>query len=136
MWNLKEEAINYCLIDCIVLYEVLILFNSLIYKRFKVNIKRFATLPSLSFGIFRSKFIKGHIPIILGDVYKFIQQSYTGGAVDVYFPNALKENKEMVHAHFLPALAGYNIMPSEASSTEGRLQHCTVACFASVPPCG
>ena len=96
LWNLKDEAITYCLIDCKVLYNVITLFNHLVFKQFKVNVKRFATLPSLAFGIFRARYLKGHIPIILGDIFRFVQQSYTGGAVDVYIPNALKGYKDEV----------------------------------------
>ena len=33
-WNFKDEAIKYCLIDCISLYEILFKFNQLIYNKF------------------------------------------------------------------------------------------------------
>lgn len=34
-WNLKNEAIKYCNIDCISLYQILIKFNKLIFDLFK-----------------------------------------------------------------------------------------------------
>ena len=36
-WNFKEEAIKYCLIDCICLHEIIVKFNDLVYKEFKLN---------------------------------------------------------------------------------------------------
>ena len=93
-WSLRDETIKYCLQDCITLYQILVKFNSLIYKKFKVNINRYPTLPSLAFGIFRSNFLGYNlnkdkkIPILVGEIYDFIRKSYTGGAVDMYIPHS------------------------------------------------
>lgn len=89
-WSLKDETIKYCTQDCVTLYQVLVEFNKLIFKMFKVNINRFPTLPSVAYGVFRSKYLKTspgkEVPILIGDRYQFIKKSYTGGAVDMFIP--------------------------------------------------
>jgi hypothetical protein len=66
-WKFKEEAIKFCINDCVVLYEILTKFNSLIYDLFNINIHKFYTLPSLTFGIYRTKFLPDNtIPKISG----------------------------------------------------------------------
>ena len=37
IWDLKTELLNYNMIDCIALYEILIKFNELIYEKFSLN---------------------------------------------------------------------------------------------------
>ena len=54
-WSLREESKKYCTQDCVALYNILFRFNENIFDKFKVNISRYPTLPSLAFGIFRSK---------------------------------------------------------------------------------
>ena len=49
IWNFKQEAIKYCELDCISLYQILTKFNSLIFNKFKLNIVNFPTLPSLAY---------------------------------------------------------------------------------------
>jgi len=64
-WNLKEETIKYCLLDCELLYNVLIKYNEYIFKYFKLNIGKYPTLPSLAFAIFRSNFLpESEIPLL------------------------------------------------------------------------
>jgi len=52
IWNFRKEAKKYCELDCKSLFEILSKFNSLIFNRFKLNINKYPTLPSLSFAIF------------------------------------------------------------------------------------
>jgi hypothetical protein len=86
-WNLKQETIKYCELDCISLYQVLVKFNELIFNNYQLNINRFPTLPSLAFGIYRSKYLGDNkIPLISGDIFNNIKKSYTGGHTDVYVP--------------------------------------------------
>ena len=88
-WNLKQEAIKYCELDCIVLYKLLIKFNELIFNKFSVNIHRFPTLSSLAMGIFRCLYLENHtIPKVGGHIFDFIKEGYTGGRVDVFKPYA------------------------------------------------
>jgi hypothetical protein len=51
-WSFRDEAIKYCIQDCISLHQILIKFNQLIFDNFKININKYPTLSSLSFGIF------------------------------------------------------------------------------------
>lgn len=84
---MKAETIKYCNKDCIILWNVINTFNELIFEKFNLNIHRFQTLPSLAFGIYRSKYLKDFkVPLISGQIFNDIRKSYTGGACDVYKP--------------------------------------------------
>lgn len=86
-WSLKDEAIKYCNIDCISLYEIIDQFNLLIFNTFQINIHNYATLPSLAFAIFRSNFLtKDTISQLSGEISNDIRKGYTGGSVDMYIP--------------------------------------------------
>lgn len=87
-WSLKEQSVQYCIQDCISLYQVLDKFNDLIFDRYQLNINKFSTLSSLAFGIFRSHFLKdAKIPLITGQILSDIRQGYFGGATDMYIPS-------------------------------------------------
>lgn len=87
-WNLKEEAIKYCIQDCITLYQIIYKFAKLIFSKWNVNLNKYPTLPSLAFAIYRSNFMKEFtIPKISGKMYEDIKQSYTGGHTDTYKPS-------------------------------------------------
>jgi len=91
VWTLKTEAIKYCKIDCISLYQILLKFNGMIFSLFSKNIHNYPTLSSLAFSIYRSNFIvENKIPQITGQVAKNIRSGYTGGAVDMYIPQGVK----------------------------------------------
>lgn len=82
---MRNETEKYCNQDCLVLYQVLDQFNELIFGLYNLNIHRFPSLPSLSFGIYRSKYLKEFkIPLIGGQIFSDLKKSYTGGACDVY----------------------------------------------------
>jgi DNA polymerase type B, organellar and viral len=73
------EAIKYCKMDCISLYQVILKFNSLIFGNFNKNIHNYPTLPSLAFAIFRSNFMsEENIPKLTGNINKDIREGYTG----------------------------------------------------------
>lgn len=102
-WNLKEEAIKYCELDCITLYLILIKFNILIFNKWNLNINNYPTLPSLAFALFRAHYLKENTVVdISGKIYKDIKQSYTGGAVDMYIPQ--KENNEKIYGYDVNSL--------------------------------
>jgi hypothetical protein len=87
IWNFKNELLNYNMIDCIALYEILIKFNKLIFEKFSLNAFNYPTLPSLVFNIYRSSFMNDYkIPKIGGKMLYDIKQSYTGGSTDMYIP--------------------------------------------------
>jgi hypothetical protein len=102
-WNLENETVKYCEIDCISLYQILIKFNSLIFKLFEINIHKYPTLSSLAFAIFRTHFLKENtITQLSGKIAKDIRSSYTGGAVDMYIPQNIEG--EEVFAYDVNAL--------------------------------
>jgi DNA polymerase type B, organellar and viral len=113
-WNLREETIKYCNIDCISLYQVIIKFNNLIFGLFKINIHKYPTLPSLAFAIYRSNFMMDSIiPQLSGKIANAIRSSYTGGAVDMYVPKPPKGKKVYcydVNALY-PSQMKTNLMP-------------------------
>lgn len=87
IWEFKEEAIKYCIIDCVSLFQVLNKFSILIWDKFKLNIQDYPTLPSLAFAIFRSKYLKFlSIYQISGQIDKDIREGYTGGSTDMFIP--------------------------------------------------
>lgn len=125
-WSLRDETIKYCLQDCITLHQILIKFNSLIYRKFKVNINRYPTLPSLAFGIFRTNFLGYNlnldrkIPILVGEIYDFIKKSYTGGAVDMYIPHS----KEKMYCYDVNSL--YPFVMATNDMPLGEPKHFTI----------
>jgi len=94
LWNLKDETIKYCNIDCISLHQIIFKFNKLIFDLFKINIHKYPTLSSLAFAIFRSHFLEDEtIPQLSGQIARDIRLSYTGGACDMYLPKPPKDSK-------------------------------------------
>ena len=133
IWNFRQESIQYCLIDCISLYQILIKFNNMIFDKWSLNINSYLTLPSFAFGLFRSKDIpkvtkdidSKLIHQISGDVEKDIRSSYTGGAVDMYVPfNKIKEKLYCYDVNALyPFVMANNPMPvGPASYFEGDIR--------------
>jgi hypothetical protein len=112
-WNFKKEAIKYCELDCISLYQVLSKFNTLIFNKFKLNINKYPTLPSLSFSIFRSQYLKkDSVHMLSGDIANDIRQGYTGGACDMYVPFPPKDSEIFgydVNALYTTAMAKYKL---------------------------
>jgi hypothetical protein len=63
-------------------------------EKFKININRSRTLPSLCMNIFTKNFLKiDSICIVTGIPYFNIVQSYRGGFVDVYRPSPIANSK-------------------------------------------
>ena len=90
-WNLRNETIKYCEIDCISLHQVIFKFTFMIFDLFGKNVHHYPTLPSLAFAIFRSNFMEENsIPQLSGKIAKDIRSGYTGGAVDMYIPKPPK----------------------------------------------
>lgn len=120
IWCFKEEAINYCKLDCLVLHQILVKFNELIYKEFKVDPINALTLPSLAMRIYKTLYLPNYHSLKQYSVYQLnglpehnIRQSYTGGAVDVYIPQN-KDNEKLylydVNALY-PSVMKNNPMP-------------------------
>lgn len=107
-WSLKNESINYCLNDCIGLYQVIEKFNEFIFNKFNLNIHNYPTLPSLTFAIFRSNYLDKlhqegyYIPLIKGEMYDDLKDSYTGGSTDMFVPSS--EPNEKVYGYDVNSL--------------------------------
>jgi hypothetical protein len=87
LWKLRNETINYCLQDCISLYQIIDKFNYLIFDKFNINIHNFPTLPSLAFGIYRAHYLKDFkFPLLTGQIFNDIKLSYTGGSTYMFKP--------------------------------------------------
>jgi len=87
IWSFKDEAIRYCALDCVSLYQVLNKFNRLIFDKFNLNITDYPTLPSLAFSIFRSSYNKEeNIHQLSGKIDKEIRSGNTGGSTDMFIP--------------------------------------------------
>ena len=125
-WSFKNEAIAYCVKDCVSLHEVITKFSSMIWDLFKVNITKYPTISSLTFAIFRTHFLKKDtIPMISGQVFKDIKESYTGGAVDMYLPTNLEVDQASPVEEILEKARNnpnYNTIPrgKEACSYEEK----------------
>lgn len=110
-WNLKSEAIKYCELDCISLYQILIKFNNIIFEKYNLNINNYPTLPSLAFAIFRAHYLLENTIIeISGKIYNDIKKSYTGGAVDMYIPQ--NDINEKVYGYDVNSLYPSEMMKS------------------------
>lgn len=87
-WNLKIETIKYCNQDVISLHQVIKKFSILIWDRFRVDVHKSPTLPSLAMTLYRSNFLKENfkIPTIFEDSYKDLRECYFGGMVEAFKP--------------------------------------------------
>ena len=56
-WNLRDEVLGYCGLDCKLLYDIIKDFGLQIFLQFKINIDSSVSLPSLAFKIYRSNFM-------------------------------------------------------------------------------
>jgi DNA polymerase elongation subunit (family B) len=86
-WSFRAESIKYCEQDCKTLYDIVERFSKLIYNLYGINISKFPTISSLTFGAFRANHLKEDtISQLTGTIYRDIKKSYTGGTVDMYIP--------------------------------------------------
>lgn len=80
-----KETIKYCELDCISLYQIIDKFSNLIFNKFKVSIFKAPTLVSLTFLIYRTRYLNNKIiPILDKKLYDVLVKSYFGGHVDCY----------------------------------------------------
>lgn len=108
-WRLKDELVKYCENDVIVLHNLILSFTEHIFDRYKINIQKYPTLPSVAFAIYRSKFLNNSnlIPIITGTIYSDIKHAYYGGFVDTYRPFARHVKSYDVNSLYPSAMFKY-----------------------------
>lgn len=109
-WSLRDEAIKYCIQDCVTLHQIIYKFAILIFDRWKVNLNKYPTLPSLAFAIYRTCFMDNlTIPKITGQMYNDIKQAYTGGHTDTYIPYGEDLNHYDVNSLYPSVMAKYSL---------------------------
>ena len=107
-WNFKNEAINYCNLDCICLYNILLKFNNIIFNLFNLNFNKYPTIPSISLSNFRINNLKKNSIIqISGKIYEDIKKSYTGGSVDMFIPYFNNINNNFLYNYDVNSLYPY-----------------------------
>ena len=92
IFNLKDEAISYCLLDCKVLLRIMNAFTNLLFKAFGIDISKSSTLPGISFKLFRKRFFaqaSGLIPKFKYGDFLNLSKAFTGGATDLFIPTNL-----------------------------------------------
>ena len=100
---MRAVTIDYCSKDCVSLYQVISAFNKLVFEKFELDPLQYTTIPSLTFAIFRAKFLgNAKIPLIVGKPYEDLKEGYTGGATDMYVPYGVN-----VHAYDVNSLYPY-----------------------------
>jgi hypothetical protein len=57
-WNFKLEAVRYCELDCVSLFQVLNHFSDLMFNKFNINVNKYPTSPGISFSMFRTLYLK------------------------------------------------------------------------------
>ena len=50
----KEVVLDYCVKDCVILYQIMKKFKEMIDDRFEVNVQDCPTITSLAFKIFKA----------------------------------------------------------------------------------
>ena len=98
-WNLKDEVLQYCELDCISLYQVLNEFKKFIDEQFEINIQDCPTITSLAFKIFKSNFYSSDnnlIPLLSKELYKELEPWFFGGHCDMYVPSGPYGNGDYI----------------------------------------
>jgi hypothetical protein len=105
------------------LYQILLSFNKYIFYLFSLNIVNYSTLTSLSFSIYRSKYLKSNnlIPLISGQTYFDIKKGYTVGATDVYKPFARNIKGYDVNSLYPSQMAKYDMPVGKVTFFEGNI---------------
>ena len=91
-WSLKEKSLEYLKADLDCLYEVLLKFEKFCRSKYLIAMTDYISLPSMTMGIFRSKFMKDDfkIPILRGRCEAKCRLAYRGGNAEVYTPHLVK----------------------------------------------
>jgi hypothetical protein len=106
------------------LYQILIKFRERLYSKFEIDFKKYPTIPSLSFAIFRSNFLKdGIIPIINSKLHKVIKQSYFGGITETYKPVGRDIKSYDVNSLYPDSMKRFAMPTGQPRYVNGDLEH-------------
>ena len=97
-WNLKNVTLDYCVKDCVSLYQIMNKFKDIVEAKFGVNIQDCPTITSLAFKIFKAKYYDkkaNPIPLLTQEIYNDLKSAFFGGAVDMYKPSGPTENSSL-----------------------------------------
>ena len=125
-WNFKLEAVRYCELDCVSLFQVLNHFSDLMFNKFNININKYPTSPGISFSMFRTLYLeKDSVIQLSGTPFEDIKKSYTGGACDMYIP--FNNENEIIYGYDVNSLYPFvmknNPMPiGNMSYFEGNIR--------------
>lgn len=123
-WNLRSETLKYCVQDCVTLYQVLDKFFKQNFLIIGVNASDYVSLPSLNYANFRTRFLNDfEIPVITGEMYDFIKDSYYGGAVDVYRPYGRNVYRYDVNSLYPYIMRNYPMPVGQPTVVDGDSSH-------------
>lgn len=118
-WNMKYVVLDYCIKDCISLYQVISKFKDLIDNKFKVDMQSCPTITSLAFKIFKANYYEPDImpiPSFDRELYDNLHKGYYGGHVDMYIPEGPK-----INGTFQEVLSKYNDLSVEINEKYSQL---------------
>jgi DNA polymerase type B, organellar and viral len=92
----------------------------MIFDLYKLNINNYPTLPSLAFAIYRSKYMKDKtIPLICGQPFHDMKNSYTGGSVDMIIPHGFNLYHYDINSLYPYAMLTYDVPIGNMKSFTG-----------------
>jgi hypothetical protein len=105
------------------LYDIVDRFNKLIFNLYGINISKYPTISSLTFGAFRATHLKEDtISQLTGTIYTDIKKSYTGGTVDMYKPEGENLYSYDFNSLYPSVMAEYPMPVSEPVYFEGNIR--------------
>ena len=88
MFEFKPYAIKYCLNDCKMLYNILIVFEKRVGELGVNLLARSYSIPGLAFKVFKTKYLRKEDSLLNLSFYKsvdeFIREGYYGGRTEVF----------------------------------------------------
>ena len=98
------------------------IFNNLIFRKWRLNISKYPTLPSLAFGIFRCNYLEENtIPRYTGSMFYDIKGSFLGGHTDTYIPYGENLNHYDVNSLYPHVMHKYDMPIAPIRWFEGNI---------------
>jgi hypothetical protein len=118
----STDFLEYAIQDSKALFDTLIKAQEYYLDNFSVDITDIVSLPSLSFKIFRSKFLKHDIPFLKPSQDSFIRRGYFGGATDYYKAYITKGKQYDINSLYPDAMLK-NLIPFEVIKFHNNLNN-------------